>query len=103
MNNIKKLFRILDRWKYNYVFAALLLTVSVLLRLTEPKILQLAIDKILVFFNSGGKDMIKTNDFISSFILSLLPEMKIENILIDPFNQDNTVYNNSINIIQYTI
>ncbi len=80
MNNIKKLFRILDRWKYNYVFAALLLTVSVLLRLTEPKILQLAIDKILVFFNSGGKDLIKTNDFISSFILRLLPEMKIENI-----------------------
>ena len=80
MNNIKKLFRILGRWKYNYIFAAILLTISVLLRLAEPKVLQLAIDKILVFFNSGGKDMIKTNDFLSAFILGLLPEMKIENI-----------------------
>ncbi|CAN5451736.1 ABC transporter ATP-binding protein [soil metagenome] len=80
MDNIKKLFRILDRWKYNYIFAAILLTLSVLLRLTEPKVLQLAIDKILVFFNSGGKDLIKTNDPVSLFILSFLPEMKIENI-----------------------
>ena len=50
MKSLKKLFEILGRWKYQYIWAAVLLVVSIGFRLLEPKVLQVAIDKIIGFF-----------------------------------------------------
>ena len=86
MKNFKKLFEILDKWKYFYTFAGLLLIISVGIRMLEPKILQFVVDKVIVNFLNGGNSHTGENGPISRIIFSLLPEMKIENlfwILID--------------------
>lgn len=55
MKSLKKLFEILGKWKYEYIAASLLLILSVAFRLLEPKILQIAVDKIIAFFITGKK------------------------------------------------
>lgn len=78
MKSFIKIFEILGKWKYRYISAALLLIVSVLFRLLEPKVLQIAVDKIIAFFVSKG--VIQTGgDAVTGFIYSILPELKIEN------------------------
>lgn len=78
MKSFIKIFEILGKWKYRYISAALLLIVSVLFRLLEPKVLQIAVDKIIAFFVSKG--VIQTGgDAVTGFIYSILPELKLEN------------------------
>jgi ATP-binding cassette, subfamily B, bacterial len=78
MKSFIKIFEILGKWKYRYISAALLLVVSVLFRLLEPKVLQIAVDKIIAFFVSKG--VIQTGgDAVTGFIYSILPELKLEN------------------------
>lgn len=48
MKSFKRLFEILGRWKYHYLFAAILLVISVGFRILEPRILQLAIDNVII-------------------------------------------------------
>ncbi|MCB0725758.1 MAG: ABC transporter ATP-binding protein [Ignavibacteriae bacterium] len=86
MNNIKSLFRILGKWKYYYLLAGFLLIISTFIRMLEPRVLQIAIDKIISFFQSGNAEVLKSNDIITNMFYSVLPELKIENfhlILID--------------------
>lgn len=78
MKSLKKLFEILGKWKYEYIAASLLLILSVAFRLLEPKILQIAVDKIIAFFITG-KNFQPGEDTIAGYIYSLLPELKIEN------------------------
>lgn len=78
MKSFIKIFEILGKWKYRYISAALLLVVSVLFRLLEPKVLQIAVDKIIAFFVSKGV-MPTGGDAITGFIYSILPELKLEN------------------------
>lgn len=81
MKSLKKLFEILGKWKYEYIAASMLLILSVGFRLLEPKILQIAIDKIITFFITG-KNIIPGDDKVAGYIYILLPELKIENAVI---------------------
>ncbi|MCI0448596.1 MAG: ABC transporter ATP-binding protein/permease [Chlorobi bacterium] len=79
MKNFKKLFEILGKWKYSYISAAVLLVISIGFRLLEPKVLQIAVDKIIGFFVSKGS-VAASDDVVSRFLYSFLPELRIENI-----------------------
>ncbi|MGH2575380.1 MAG: ABC transporter transmembrane domain-containing protein, partial [Ignavibacteria bacterium] len=79
MKNLKKLFEILGKWKYYYVLSAVLLTVSVSIRMLEPKVLQIAVDKVIVFFVSSENKII-AEDYITKMFYSVLPELRIENL-----------------------
>ena len=80
MNNIKSLFRILDKWKPYYLLAGILLLVTTFFRMLEPRVLQIAIDKIISFFQTGNEEVLKSDDVITGMFYSVLPELKIENL-----------------------
>ena len=79
MKSFKKLFEILGKWKYQYISASILLIVSVGFRLLEPKVLQIAVDKIISFFVNKGTSVTAADDSASRFLYQFLPELKIEN------------------------
>lgn len=78
MKSFIKIFDILGKWKYQYISAAFLLILSVGFRLLEPKVLQIAVDKIISFFITKQVAPISGDDSITGFIYSLLPELKLE-------------------------
>ncbi|MCC7430351.1 ABC transporter ATP-binding protein [bacterium] len=80
MEKLKILMGILDRWKSYYVLSAVLLILSTGIRMLEPKILQIAVDGVVVFAQSNGKELHISNDFVTQFFYKILPEMKLENI-----------------------
>jgi ATP-binding cassette subfamily B protein len=80
MNYIKKLFQILGKWKYFYILSAVMLVMTVFIRMLEPKILQITIDKVIVYFQSGGKINTIPSDSITKFIYSLIPDLKMESL-----------------------
>jgi ATP-binding cassette subfamily B protein len=79
MKSFIKLFEILGKWKWQYISAAFLLIASVVFRLLEPKVLQIAVDKIIGFFVTKGSHQVTGGDAVSGFLYSFLPELKIEN------------------------
>ena len=79
MNNIKSLFRILDKWKPYYLLAGILLIITTFFRMLEPRVLQIAIDKIISFFQTGNSQVLKSDDIITGIFYSILPELKVEN------------------------
>jgi ATP-binding cassette, subfamily B, bacterial len=79
MKSLKKLFEILGKWKYQYISAGILLVVSIAFRLLEPKVLQIAVDKIITLFVKKDASLIATDDFVSNFLFRLLPALLIEN------------------------
>lgn len=80
MENIKKLFQILGKWKSLYVLSAFMLVTAILIRMLEPKILQVTVDKVIVYFQSGGKIAVPADDFVAKFLYSVIPELKMENL-----------------------
>jgi ATP-binding cassette subfamily B protein len=78
MKSFIKIFDILGKWKYQYISAAFLLILSVAFRLLEPKVLQIAVDKIISFFITKQVAPVSGDDSITGFIYSLLPELKLE-------------------------
>lgn len=82
MKNFKKLFEILDKWKYHYLFSGVLLIISISARMLEPKILQIAVDKVIVYFVTGGEKKYTADDYVSRLFSSILPELKMENLYI---------------------
>lgn len=79
MNNIKSLFRILGKWKKYYLLAGIFLIISTFIRMLEPRVLQIAIDKIISYFSTGDSQVLKSNDIITNMFYSVLPELKVEN------------------------
>ncbi len=79
MKSLKKLFEILGKWKYQYIMAGILLVVSIAFRLLEPKVLQIAVDKIITLFVKKDASLIATDDFVSRFLFTILPALLIEN------------------------
>jgi ATP-binding cassette subfamily B protein len=80
MNSFKKLFEILDKWKYYYILSAGLLILSVFARMLEPKVLQIVVDKVVVYFLSSGKTVNTESDSIARLFYSILPEMRADNL-----------------------
>jgi len=79
MKSFKKLFEILDKWKYQYLTAAIFLVFSMGFRMLEPRVLQITVDKIISFFITKSTNQIAGDDFITRFLYSFLPQIKIEN------------------------
>lgn len=75
---IKRLFEILGKWSGYYVLSGVMLIAAVLVRMLEPKVLQVAIDKVIVYFQSNGRITFTPDDSITKFIYSLLPEFSID-------------------------
>jgi len=80
MKNLRKLFEILDKWKYHYMLAGLLLVVTIAFRSLEPKVLQIAVDKVVVYFASSGTKIVEPGDSVTAFLYSFLPELKMGNL-----------------------
>lgn len=80
MIHIKRLFEILGKYSRYYVFSSLLLVVAIFVRMLEPKVLQIAVDKVIVYFQSGGKISFVPDDPITKFLYSLLPAFSMENL-----------------------
>ncbi len=80
MSHFKKLLQILDKWKSLYIFSALLLMTSTFIRMFEPKILQIAVDRVIFYFQSSEKLPSFPDDKLTLFLYSIIPEMKIENL-----------------------
>jgi len=81
MKNLSKLFQILDKWKYRYLLAGLLLVVTVAFRMLEPKVLQITVDNVLIFYTSGGTTNVEANDSIARFLSSFLPVLRMDNLV----------------------
>lgn len=62
--------------------AGVLLIITIAFRSLEPKVLQIAIDKVVVFFASGGTKIIAPGDWVTAFLYSFLPELKHGNLYI---------------------
>lgn len=80
MKSLTKLFEILDRWKYFYLTSGIFLIISIIIRMLEPRVLQIAVDKVIVFFLSNGTEKVTADDFITRMLYSFLPEMKPDNL-----------------------
>ncbi|MBL8007747.1 MAG: ABC transporter ATP-binding protein [Ignavibacteria bacterium] len=80
MNYLRKLFQILGKWKVHYIFSGLLLIISIFIRMLQPKILQITVDKVIVYFQSGGKINTVPEDSVTKFLYSVIPEMKVDNL-----------------------
>lgn len=75
MKNVKKLFAVLGQWKFHYGASALLLILSTFIRSIEPKIVQIAIDGTIIFFQSKGKTEPTASDSITQFLYNMLPDL----------------------------
>jgi ATP-binding cassette subfamily B protein len=80
LKNFKKIFEILDKWKFYYMLSAGLLILSVVARMLEPKVLQIVVDKVIVYFLSGGKTDASGGDSVARMFYSLLPELRVDNL-----------------------
>ncbi len=80
MENIKRLFQILGKWKKFYILSAVMLIISTLVRMLEPKVLQIAVDKVIVYFQSGGKITFTPDDSITKFFYSIIPDLRMDNL-----------------------
>ena len=80
MENIIKLFRVLDQWKWRYALAGCLLILAMVVSMLVPKILQMTIDGVVLFALEGEATTNKP-DAIVSFFYSLIPEIRKDNLL----------------------
>lgn len=80
MRNLYQLFMVLDRWKQHYIFAGLLLVISSIIRMFEPKVLQIAVDGVVNFFHSGGQQIKANIDAIARFFYGILPTIQLDNL-----------------------
>jgi len=69
---IIKLFQVLDQWLPYYLIAGLFLCLSSLLRMLEPKIIQIGIDALVSELNQLKPD-INSADVVAQFFYNLLP------------------------------
>ncbi len=80
MKNFKRLLLVLDKWKGFYLFSALLMIGSVIFRMLEPKVLQIAIDGVIAFYQSSKEALPTLEDPVARYLFSWLPEMTMDNM-----------------------
>lgn len=78
MQKFYQLFGVLDKWKPWYLSAGLLLAFSSLIRMLEPKILQIAIDGVVKFGEPSSQN--NEPDFIVRFFYNLLPNIEANSL-----------------------
>lgn len=80
MSYLKKILQILGKWKGFYMLSAVMLITATFIRMLEPKVLQIAVDKVIVYFQSQGKITFTPDDPITKFFYSVLPDLKMDNL-----------------------
>ncbi len=80
MSFSQKILIIFGKWKHYYVFSALLVLGSVVMRMLEPKVLQLAVDGVIGYFNKAGLEPVEPKDGIANFLFNLLPTLSMDNL-----------------------
>ena len=80
MQRIYKLFIILHKWKWYYVLSSILLIISTIFRMIEPKVLQVAIDGVIAYFETQGQTVPAAKDFIAQTIYDILPQLELGNL-----------------------
>jgi len=73
MQTLKKLFDLIDQWRGHYIFASLLILLGTLVRLFEPKVLQVTIDTMTYYINGTGALPHESADQAASLIYQILP------------------------------
>jgi ATP-binding cassette subfamily B protein len=81
MENLKRLFGILGKWKGYYIFSGVLLILSTLIRMLEPKVLQITVDKLVLFLQGANGNIKVSGDSISKYLFDLLPQMTGNNVV----------------------
>ena len=76
----RDLFLLLGRYRWPYILSGLLLILSIVFRTFEPRILQIAVDHVIVLKNSGEATIENQPDVITSWFLEILPDMNASNI-----------------------
>ncbi len=71
MTNFQKIYNILGPWRKQYLAAALLLAFSAIVRMIEPKALQIAVDSLVA--THEGKALPTGSDAVSRFFYRILP------------------------------
>ncbi len=77
--NFRRLFAVLDRWKWRYIIAGLLMITGIAIRSLEPRVMQIAVDNIITYPGSNGSDGQFGDDRISQFFRWMLPEVTAQN------------------------
>ncbi len=78
MDTIRKLFEILGDRKPLYLLAGIMLIVSIGIRMLEPRILEIAIDDVILF--NVANDNADLTDSVAGFIRNLLPATDASNL-----------------------
>ena len=81
MQNIIRLFLVLDRWKWRYALSGSLLILAMIVSMLTPKILQMTIDGVVLFALEGETTSNKP-DAIVAFFYSIIPPIHKDNLLI---------------------
>ena len=76
----RDLFNLLGRYRWPYIISGLLLILSIVFRTFEPRILQIAVDHVIVLKDQGEAMIESEPDLITSWFLWVLPDMQAENI-----------------------
>lgn len=77
-SQIKDIMLMLDKHKGRFLLSALLLVVAILFRSFEPKILQMAVDYVLILPGEGSKLSV-ADDFFTQIFVYILPALNKEN------------------------
>jgi len=78
--NLKRIFRVLHKWRAYYWVASLLLIFSMFIRMLQPKILQVTIDGVVLFFINKKLPEDLTSDPVAHWIYQILPEITLDNL-----------------------
>lgn len=78
MQKFYQLWSVLDKWKPWYLIAGLLLTFSSLIRMLEPKIIQIAVDGVVQFFATSNPQ--HSPDWIVQYFYKILPSIESNNL-----------------------
>ena len=79
MENLRKLYAVLDRWKGNYLFAGLLMLLAIFVRMLEPRILQIAIDGVVLYGEKPMQQTLAQADVVAKMLYGLLPDITASN------------------------
>lgn len=80
-NNLRRLFAVLDRWKWHYFSAGLLMILAIALQSIEPRIIQVTVDYVITHFQNGESAVaIAQKDAVMRIFEQLLPALERENL-----------------------
>ncbi len=78
--NFRRLFLVLDRWKWHYVISGVLLVLALFARSLEPKVLQIAADNVIAWYQSSGSEGQFGDDIVSRMFYAILPSLDSGNM-----------------------